>query len=113
MTIRRELAQIMHARIDDAAGDGPRDDPFRERRLHHLREDGDDVDCHYSCSRVACCDPLLNTCGFNSSCSRVACCDPLLNTCGFNSSCSRVACCDPLLNTCGFNSSPAVLPADR
>src|SRR2546430_17507305 len=111
MTIRRELAQIMHARIDDAAGDGPRDDPFRERRLHHLRKDGDDVDCHYSCSRVACCDPLLNTCGFNSSCSRVACCDPLLNTCGFNSSCSGLASDEPSLITSPVHATPRGLTA--
>ena len=37
--VGREVAQVVHADVEHPAPDRPPDDPFRERRLHHRRED--------------------------------------------------------------------------
>src|SRR3954468_1631676 len=44
--IGREIPQVVHAQIDQPSRDRPSDDALGQRRLHHLRKDGDDVDLH-------------------------------------------------------------------
>jgi hypothetical protein len=48
LAVGRVIAEVVHAHIEQPALDCTRDNTFRERPLHHLRKDGDDIDLHCS-----------------------------------------------------------------
>src|SRR5947209_3062370 len=46
MAIGRVIAQIPNADIEQSLLDPTRNDPLREQRLEHLREDSDEINSH-------------------------------------------------------------------